>query len=104
MGEEMSADGNWHLTLDSSMGKQEFDFALKADGPTLNGTATADGREIDSAIFGGTVDGDSLTWKMKVRKPVKLTLTFTMTVDGDALNGKAKAGIFGSYPVTGHRV
>jgi hypothetical protein len=100
----MSADGNWHLILDSSMGKQEFDFALATDGAALTGTATAEGREIDPTIFGGSVDGDTLVWKLKVRKPVKITMTFTMTVDGDSITGKAKAGIFGSYPVTGHRI
>jgi hypothetical protein len=102
--EKMSADGNWHMTLDSSMGKQEFDFALTTEGAALNGTATAEGREIDKEIFAGAVDGDNLTWKLKVRKPVKITLVFTMTLDGDSVNGKAKAGIFGSYPVTGHRI
>lgn len=100
----MSADGNWHLTLDSSMGKQEFDFALSTDGSVLSGTATAEGREIEPAIFGGSVDGDTLGWKLKVRRPVRLTMTFTMAVDGDSITGKAKAGIFGSYPVTGHRI
>ncbi|MFI6157931.1 hypothetical protein ACIBCA_35205 [Kitasatospora sp. NPDC051170] len=100
----MTADGNWHLTLDSSMGKQEFVFALKTAGSALSGTATAEGREIQPDIFDGSVDGDTLVWKLKVRRPVKLTMTFTMTVNGDSISGKAKAGIFGSYPVTGRRI
>lgn len=99
----MGVDGTWHLTLDSAMGKQEFDFDIKADGDGLTGTGSAEGREVVPEIIGGTLDGDTASWKLKVRKPMRITLTFTVQVAGDEMTGKTKAGIFGSFPVTGRR-
>ncbi|POM24531.1 hypothetical protein BTM25_31600 [Actinomadura rubteroloni] len=99
----MGVDGSWHLTLDSAMGKQEFDFELNAEGTTLTGTGTAEGREVVPEIIGGALDGDTATWKLKVRKPMRITLTFTVEVSGDEMTGKSKAGIFGSFPVVGRR-
>jgi hypothetical protein len=99
----MGVDGTWHLTLDSAMGQQEFDFDLKAAGSELTGTGTAEGREIAPEIIGGAMDGATASWKVKVRKPMKITLTFTVEVEGDEMNGKTKAGVFGSFPVKGRR-
>ncbi|ROO87035.1 hypothetical protein EDD29_4624 [Actinocorallia herbida] len=99
----MSIDGTWHLTLDSAMGRQEFDFDLKAAGAELIGTGSAEGREVVPEIIAGTLDGAHASWKLKIRKPMKLTMTFTVEVDGDHMTGKTKAGIFGSFPVQGRR-
>jgi hypothetical protein len=100
----VNADGRWALVIDSSMGKQEITVDLTVDGDKLTGIATAEGREINPEVLDGTITGDQLSWKLKVRKPVRLTLTLSTTVDGDTMTGKAKAGVFGSYPVTGHRI
>jgi hypothetical protein len=100
----INADGTWELLIDSAMGRQEIKVDLKTDGDKLTGTAEAEGREINPEVLDGTISGDHLSWKIKVRKPVRITLTCTTTVDGDQMTGKAKAGVFGSYPLTGHRV
>jgi hypothetical protein len=100
----MGADGTWTITIDSNFGKRDIAFDLKTEGDSLTGSAVAADYDLNAEIFDGKADGDDLFWKVKVRKPVRLTLTFTVAVDGDAINGKAKAGVFGSFPVTGHRV
>jgi carbon-monoxide dehydrogenase large subunit len=54
--------------------------------------------------FAGTVEGNRLKWEMKVTQPMPITLKYDLTVDGDALSGTAKLGMFGKAKVTGERI
>jgi hypothetical protein len=54
-------------------------------------------------IPSGTVNGNTLSWKMDMTVPMPMTLDCTATVDGDTITGEVKAGAFGSMPVTGTR-
>ena len=54
-------------------------------------------------IEDGVIDGDTLLWSMGISKPMPLSLTCRATIEGDALSGKVKAGIFGSFPISGSR-
>jgi hypothetical protein len=40
---------------------------------------------------------------MDVTKPMALKLVCEAAVDGETLSGTVKAGIFGTYPMTGSR-
>ena len=42
------------------------------------------------------MDGDDITWKASITKPMPMTLEFSGTVDGDNLKGNVKLGMFGS--------
>jgi len=53
--------------------------------------------------FSGTVEGNRLKFDLKVEKPMKITLKYDLTVDGDRISGKVKMGIFGSARLSGHR-
>ena len=48
-------------------------------------------------------NGHTVTWTMQISKPMPLTLSCRATVTGDTLEGKVKAGIFGSFPIAGIR-
>jgi len=50
------------------------------------------------------VNGNTLTWQQAITTPMPMTLDMAATIDGDALTGSAKAGAFGSFPMTGTRV
>ncbi len=100
----MNPDGSWQLEIESPMGKQGLAVDLKSDGAKLSGTARANGQVINPDIFDGEIEGDVASWKVKVKKPVPLTMKLTVTVNGDTMTGKAKPGMFGTFPVTGHRV
>jgi len=76
---------------------------MTVDGDKVQGTCHANGQVIDPAIFDGTVDGPMVSFKVKSRKPVPLTMNLTMTANGDTMTGKAKPGMFGTFPVTGKR-
>ncbi|MFE7779318.1 hypothetical protein ACFU5O_36740 [Streptomyces sp. NPDC057445] len=100
----MSADGSWEFTIDSPIGKQSLWVDLKSEGEALTGKCRANGQVIDPDIRDGKVDGDLVSFKVKSLKPVPLTMKLTLTRNGDTMTGKAKPGMFGTFPVTGKRV
>ncbi len=73
-------DCAWNLILKSPTGDQHSVLTLKSDGNLLTGTIANDSfgtQEIEA----GQYDGETLTWKSKITKPVKLTVSYTATLD-----------------------
>lgn len=97
----MAVDGTWNVTLNSPMGAQQATLTLATDGGTLTGTMGGPQGEIE--LSDGTVDGDNLAWKAEMTQPMAMTLEFTATVSGDAIDGKAKLGSFGEASFAGTR-
>jgi hypothetical protein len=97
----MSAAGTWNLSIATPIGKQEVVLELVDDGGVLSGTATGAGETVD--LVSPMLDGDRLTWTQSITKPIKLDLAFDLTIDGDALEGTAKAGVLPKSKVTGTR-
>ena len=98
----MAVDGTWKLVVNTPMGAQESTLVISAQGSTLTGTQSAgagEGRPIDE----GTVDGNDISWKASISKPMPMTLEFSGTVDGDKLTGQVKLGMFGNASFTGNR-
>lgn len=98
----MNADGTWHLSIDSPVGKQNVLVSLTTKGDQLGGSLVNLGNNVSTDIFDGHVDESGLRWKVKMQQ-LKMTLSFTTTVQGDAMSGQVKAGIFGRFPVSGER-
>ena len=98
----MAVDGKYEIVVQSPMGPQPSTLELKADGNTLTGTQSAQGRS--QPITDGKVDGNNVSWKNAITTPFPMTLEFSGTVAGDVLSGNVKAGSFGSFPFTGKRV
>lgn len=95
-------DGKWNCIVESPMGAQEFVLTVVSAGDSFSGSAEGEiGRK---QIEDGSVDSDTLSWTMHVSKPMPVTLTCKATVTGDTLEGKVKAGIFGSFPISGTRI
>ena len=97
----MAVDGNWNLTMTTPMGERQATLSLKVAGNTLTGTQGAEGATAE--IFDGTVNGDNVSWKVSITNPMPLTLEFTGTVSGNAINGEMGIGPMGSFPFTGAR-
>ena len=97
----MSADGTWQITVNTPMGAQATTLTLASDGATLTGEQSADGSS--TPIHDGSVDGDSVSWKVDVTKPMALTVSFRGKVEGDKISGKAKAGMFPAMAFEGSR-
>ena len=90
------ADGKWTFTMDSQMGQVAGQVDLKADGGKLTGTFTLDGGRM-LQITNGTVSGADLAFDLVRDRPSGGTMTYNMTgkVDGDTINGVARADMGG---------
>lgn len=99
----MSIDGNWKIKMSTPIGPQEGDLILKSSGGILTGTMEQMGNVTE--IEEGTIsdDGD-LSWKVTVKKPMKITATMTAKYDGEnKITGKAKLGIIGNASLEAER-
>jgi hypothetical protein len=94
--------GTWNATMDTPIGQIVAVFNITEQDGAIGGTASTDKETVD--ILDAAADGDRLTWILKTTTPMKLTLKFDVTVEGDAMTGTAKAGILPSSKVNGTRV
>ncbi|WP_329550670.1 hypothetical protein [Streptomyces sp. NBC_00696] len=97
----MSVVGIWDLSVFTPIGKIKVVIELHEREGVLTGVARGAGEEVPLADI--SLDGDRLTWKQAVTKPMRLNLAFDVTVDGDTLRGTSKAGRLPSSKVTGER-
>lgn len=98
----MSVAGTYDCVTKTPMGDQSSKFTVTVDGDTFTGSNVGAMGSMD--VEDGKVDGNRLTWKMKMTVPMPMTLEGDATVDGDTLSGTVKAGAFGSFPMNGTRV
>ena len=97
----MSFDGRWQITIPTPMGKQNITLDIVDREGALSGTATSSEETVP--FLDPVVEGNRIRWSQKISKPMNLTIKFDLVREGDALSGKAKAGIFPSTNVTGAR-
>ena len=96
----MLADGNWKITINSPMGKQEGTLEVHTSGDSFTGKFSGQQGVQDVT---GKVDGDNLNWSSQITTPFPMTLDFAAKVEGDKISGNVKAGSFGSFPFSGER-
>ena len=97
----MSVAGTYECVTKTPMGDQKSDVTIVVDGDTFTGTNVGAMGSMD--MENGKVDGNTLTWSMKMTVPMPMTLEGEATVDGDAISGTVKAGAFGSFALNGTR-
>lgn len=98
----MSFKGNWDIQVNAPLGVQKFTLAADVDGAVLTGVVTnGEGTQV---ILNGKVDGDEANWDLPIHKPVKVTVAFSATLDGDEIYGSARIGAMGSAKFTGVRI
>ncbi|OWA06761.1 hypothetical protein B9W68_20225 [Streptomyces sp. CS227] len=97
----MSVEGTWDLSIATPVGRIEAVVTLNRVDGSLTGTAEGAGQEV--ALREVAAEGDRVTWKQAVTRPLRLNLAFDVTVDGDALHGVSRAGRLPSSRVTGVR-
>ncbi len=98
----MSVAGSYECVVKSPMGDQKSTMTVNVDGDTWTGTNAGAQGSLD--VYDGKIDGNTLTWKMDMKVPMPMTLEGTATVDGDAITGSVKAGMFGSMALSGTRI
>jgi hypothetical protein len=96
-----AVDGDWDVTIKTPMGDQKSVFTVASDGGSFSGKVAGAMGSMD--VNNGTVDGNTLSWKMDMVVPMPMTLEGSATVDGDNISGEVKAGAFGSMALSGCR-
>ncbi len=98
----MSAAGTYDCVVKSPMGDQKSVFTVNDNGDgTFTGSNVGAQGSLD--CYDCKIDGNDLSWKMDMKVPMPMTLEATASVDGDALTGSVKAGMFGSMAMSGTR-
>jgi carbon-monoxide dehydrogenase large subunit len=98
---EARIDGDWQMTMSTPMGAQEMTGHFETAGTALTGHLTsAEGRQ----DFTGTAEAGRIRFELQIEQPMKLTLKYDLQVEGDAISGKVKMGMFGSSKLTGQRI
>ncbi|MGA4997422.1 hypothetical protein ACPCB7_05275 [Streptomyces arboris] len=93
--------GIWDLSIATPIGKITAVIELRDDEGVLTGTARGAGEEV--GLDGLALTGDRLTWKQAVTRPMRLNLSFDVTVTGDTLAGTSRAGRLPASRVSGLR-
>jgi hypothetical protein len=94
-------DGSWDCVTKSPLGDQKSTLTVRSDGNRFTGSNVGAMGSVD--ITDGSVEGNTLKWKMNISVPMPMTLDCEATIDGDSLTGTVGAGAFGSFPMTGTR-
>ncbi len=97
----MSVAGTYDVVTKTPMGEQKGIFIVNIDGNSFTGNVSNPMGTME--VRDGKVDGNTLSWKMDMKAPMPMTLECQATVEGDALSGSVKAGMFGSMALTGSR-
>jgi hypothetical protein len=97
----MSFEGTWDLTIATPIGRMNSVVELSRRDGVLSGHAKGAAEQV--ALQDIVVDGDHLTWRQSVTKPMRLNLAFAVRVEGDTLTGTSKAGRLPASKVTGRR-
>ncbi len=97
----MSAEGIWNLSISTPIGKMKAVVTFHEQDTVLTGVARGAGEEVPLSDI--ALDGERLTWKQAITKPMRLNLAFDVTVDGDTLRGTSRAGRLPASKVTGER-
>jgi hypothetical protein len=101
---EPSVDGAWVLVITTPIGKQHATVTLSTQDGVLHGTARDQRHGEEVTLHDLVLHGNRLTWAQSITKPMRLNLTFDVTINGPDLTGHAKAGRLPPAKVTGHRV
>lgn len=98
----MTIEGQWQLEISTPIGKQHATVTFADTDGQLVGSAAGTDETIPLTDI--AVDGDHVTWRQSITRPMRLHLVFDVTVDGDALTGTSKAGRLPTSKVTGRRL
>jgi hypothetical protein len=98
----MSTDGTWKVSMQTPLGERRMTVTLKVAGEELTGKVVGDGGTT-TEIFDGKLNGNNVSFKTSITKPMQLMLQITGVIAGDKISGTAEARGVGSMPFTGSR-
>ncbi|OBF52585.1 hypothetical protein [Mycolicibacterium monacense] len=97
--------GQWDVRITTPIGSLSTTYEFVVDGGALRGSAAS--RDETVALHDITVtdepDGQRVTWRQSVTRPMRLHLAFDVVVAGDRMAGHSRAGRLPRSAVTGVR-
>jgi hypothetical protein len=90
----MANDSTWRIRFRTPGGEQRAQLVLSTSGRVVTGTY--DG----APIRDGQARENEISFKAELTSPFKMTVTFTATIIGDTMTGKAKSAMM-TIPFTG---
>jgi hypothetical protein len=96
-----NVDGIWNISIQEPTGEKKATLTLRAAANSFTGSLSDNGQTLE--LKDGKIEGDTLTWSMKITKPIPLTLKVQTKVDGSSMSGAVTAGMLGSFPLRGTR-
>ncbi|SEG35847.1 DJ-1/PfpI family protein [Paenibacillus sp. UNC499MF] len=100
--QEFAFDGDWDTTIATPVGKLQVRLSIVTYNGVVHGKAIQGNETVD--FLDPVLQGDKLTWLLKIRKPMRLNLKFEVAVDCDHMTGVAKAGMLPASKLTGRRI
>lgn len=93
--------GRWEVIVATPIGKLPVTLNISGDSGRVSGTAVQGDERVE--FIDPVVAGSLLSWSLKVKKPMRLNLKFEVTVLGDEMSGRARAGLLPASKVSGKR-
>jgi len=97
----MSIAGTYECVTKTPMGDQKSEFTIEVNGDTFTGTNKGAMGAMD--LENGKIDGNKLTWSMKMTVPMGMRLEGEATSQGGTFTGGVRAGAFGTFARSGTR-
>jgi len=95
-------DGDWDTTIVTPVGNLKVQLSISTRDGMIRGKAAQGNETVE--FVNPLQKGNSLTWSMRITKPMRLNLKFEVAVDGDRMTGSAKAGMLPASKLSGYRV
>jgi hypothetical protein len=99
----MSLTGTWNLSIATPMGEQKVELEIVQSGPDQVSGQSRNELDGEQPLIDPVLNGNHLSWKSSITKPIKVTAKMDLTFDGDRVTGTARAGMFPAAKITGQR-
>lgn len=93
--------GTWDIELKTPIGTLHAVYVFTEVDGVITGTASTKSETVPLATIG--CDGDRVTWRQSVARPMRLNLDFDVVVDDQGLSGHSRAGRLPRTAVAGTR-
>ena len=97
----MTIAGDWDVTIKTPIGSLAVHYTFADTGTGVSGSATLKDETV--ALHAISIEGDRVTWRQSVARPMRLNLDFEVQVSGDTMHGHSRAGRLPRSAVTGTR-
>lgn len=95
--------GTYDCVTKTPMGDQKGTFTIVPSGDgSFTGTMVSPTGSM--AVEDGKIDGNHLSWVVNMTVPMPMKLEGDAIVEGGAINGKVKAGVFGDMALSGTKI